>query len=355
MIPAKSLENFLNRNGGMGRRPSDINSHDSKTGIQKINKESEMKEDSKIHVFGNTDNANLEPQAFNNGLVIGYVDEVNGAGGKEIPDFIPTQDELLQIVKYWVKVRLDIVWFYYNTGWTGSSENRLESFADRRIYHIVSLVGEEKVKEAIDEVEMRFREQQHDNMKLWQIFRKGDEAQRETIMQEYERCTSGDPEASARWAFAPGITLTSPPFTDGQSIPDRYTSRGMNISPPLAWGAPPDGTRSLAITMDDLDSSERLFSHWILFNIPHNLRELSEAIPLQAQLPNGSLQGENGYRKIGYFGPGPMSPFHRYGFHIYALDQLLDLEAGISRNQLLNAMEGHVLDEGNLTAISPPL
>lgn len=137
----------------------------------------------------------------------------------------------------------------------------------------------------------------------------------------------------------------------GQSMPDRYTTDGLNISPLLAWSKPPEGTRSLAITMERLDSYPRLTSHWILFNIPPDLRELPEAIPAKEQLPSSFLQGKNDYGKIGYYGPRPTSSLHQYGFHIYALDQRLELIASASRNQLLDAMEGHVLDEGNLTII----
>lgn len=274
------------------------------------------------------------------------VDEEKQKGGKEPVGFIPTQHELLQIAKYWYRREVELQWWFFTTGNADSSEGVW------RIPQIASLVGEEDLRKAIDEVYIEFRDQDYSNMRLWQIFRRGNQAQWDTVLKEYERFEMGGPEATARWAFAPNIVLTSPSFTEGQSMPDKYTSRGLSLSPPLAWSAPPDATRSLAITMDDLDSYPKLFNHWVLFNIAPGLRDLPEAIPPQEQLPNGFLQGENVYGKIGYHGPTPTSPLHRYGFHVYALDQPLDLMAGASRNQLLDAIEGHVLDEGNLTIIS---
>ncbi len=188
----------------------------------------------------------------------------------------------------------------------------LDVFAYRRISQIASLVGEENVQQAIAEVVLQFREHEYNNMRLWQIFQKGDQAQQKAVRHKYQSCVlNGPEEATARWAFAPNMTLSSPSFTECQSIPGRYTSQGLNISPSLAWSAPPDGTQSLVITMHDMDSYKRLISHWMLFNIPPDLRELPEAISLQGQLPSSFLQGENDYGKIGYYGPRSTSPFHR--------------------------------------------
>jgi hypothetical protein len=307
-----------------------------------------MKENGRTVVVGNADNDNIKPMV-GNGFIIGSVDEVNGEGGKEMPSFIPTLDELLQIVKYWFNKRLETDWFFFNTGTTGSSEWRLKVFANRRIAKIASIVGENDVRQAIDEVYGEFREQHSENMRLWQIFRKGDQRQWDVVQDEFNRCLSGGPESTARWAFAPNIVLTSPSFQEGQSIPDKYTLKDLNISPPLSWNPPPGKTKSLAIIMDRLDSP--IVNHWIIFNISPELRELSENVPPQGQLPHGAMQGKNDYMKIGYEGPDKSSSFRRYGLYIYALDQILNLEAGTPKNQLLDAMEGHILDQGNLTVI----
>ena len=104
--------------------------------------------------------------------------------------------------------------------------------------------------------------------------------------------------------------------------------------------------------MDDPDAPGRVFTHWVLFNLPTDSRELPEAVPVQAQLPDGSLQGKNDFRKNGYGGPcPPPGRPHRYQFTLYALDQLLDLEAGASKQQVIDAMQGHILAWGQLTGI----
>jgi len=113
---------------------------------------------------------------------------------------------------------------------------------------------------------------------------------------------------------------------------------------------PPTGTQTFALILDDLDAPGGVFTHWILLNIPSNSRELPEAVPTQAQLASGALQGKNDFGKTGYGGPcPPPGRPHRYQFTIYALDDSLDLEAGASKKQLLDAMQGHVLAQGQLT------
>jgi Raf kinase inhibitor-like YbhB/YbcL family protein len=148
------------------------------------------------------------------------------------------------------------------------------------------------------------------------------------------------------------LSVSSPAFQEGESIPTKYTCEGQNISPLLTWSEPPAGTQSLALIVDDPDAPGRVFTHWVLFNLPADSRELAEAMPVQAQLPDGSLQGKNDGGKLGYIGPCPPpgSP-HRYQFTLYALDQLLDLEAGASKQQVIDAMQGHILAQGQLTGI----
>ena len=146
------------------------------------------------------------------------------------------------------------------------------------------------------------------------------------------------------------LALSSTVFQNGEAIPAKYTCDGQNISPPLSWGEPPQKTQSFALIMDDPDALGGVFTHWVLFNLPSDNCELQEAILAQAQLPNGALQGKNGFRKIGYGGPcPPPGHFHRYRFTIYALDQTLDLKAGVSKKQVMNAIERHILGRGQLT------
>jgi hypothetical protein len=102
--------------------------------------------------------------------------------------------------------------------------------------------------------------------------------------------------------------------------------------------------------VDDADAPGGVFTHWILFNIPIDSRELPEAMPTQAQLPSGALQGKNDFGILGYSGPcPPPGPSHHYRFTVYALDQPLDLKAAASRKQVLDAMKGHILAQGQLT------
>ena len=139
-------------------------------------------------------------------------------------------------------------------------------------------------------------------------------------------------------------------FVDGGIIPAKYTCQGQDISPPLTWSQPSAGTQSFALIMDDPDAPGGVFTHWVLYNVPSDSRELTEAVPSQAQLPSGALQGRNDFGRIGHGGPcPPPGRPHRYQFTLYALDQPLDLKAGASKKQVLNAIQGHILAQGQLT------
>jgi len=144
--------------------------------------------------------------------------------------------------------------------------------------------------------------------------------------------------------------VSSSAFQEGGKIPAKYTCEGQDISPAITWGEPPAETQSFALIMDDPDAPGGVFTHWVLFNLPADSRELPEAMPTQAQLPNGSLQGKNDFGKAGYGGPCPPSGRpHRYQFTLYALDQPLDLKAGASKKPVIDAMQGHILAQGRLT------
>lgn len=144
------------------------------------------------------------------------------------------------------------------------------------------------------------------------------------------------------------IKITSPAFGEGDMIPEKYTCDGIDVSPPLAWASIPEGTKTFALICDDPDAPIGTFVHWVLFNLPSNTNELLENVPHDKELGNGAKQGRNGFRKIGYGGPCPPRGTHRYYFKIYALDTELDLKAGIKKKKLLKAMEGHILDKGQL-------
>lgn len=146
------------------------------------------------------------------------------------------------------------------------------------------------------------------------------------------------------------LSVSSPAFQEGERIPAKYSCEGQDISPPLMWNGVPGGTQSFALIMDDPDAPVGVFTHWVLFNIPPDTRELPEAVPTQSQLPSGALQGKNDFGRIGYGGPcPPPGRPHRYQFTLYALDQPLDLTAGASKKQVLDVMQRHILAQGQLT------
>jgi Raf kinase inhibitor-like YbhB/YbcL family protein len=145
------------------------------------------------------------------------------------------------------------------------------------------------------------------------------------------------------------LELTSTAFQEGATIPKQYTGDGRNVSPPLKWQDAPADTRTLALVCEDPDAPRGTFTHWVVFNLPAESRELSEGVPAEANLPNGTAQGTNDFGKVGYGGPSPPpGKPHRYFFKLYALDRPLDLQPGAASSQLLAAMKGHVLGETQL-------
>ncbi|MEH2076500.1 MAG: YbhB/YbcL family Raf kinase inhibitor-like protein [Nostoc sp.] len=145
------------------------------------------------------------------------------------------------------------------------------------------------------------------------------------------------------------MEIRSPAFFIGNTIPFKYTCDGDNISPPIHWEAAPQETKSFALILDDPDAPNETFTHWIIYNIPADIRELPEAVAKQPKLPSGGLQGENSFGELGFGGPcPPKNGAHRYFFKIYALDQMLDLAAGANKQQLLTAIENHILDKAEL-------
>ena len=144
--------------------------------------------------------------------------------------------------------------------------------------------------------------------------------------------------------------LNSTAFTQGEPIPVQYSCDGDDISPPLSWGDPPAGTQSLALIMDDPDAPGGTWDHWILFNIPPDLRELQDNLPIigKNQDPEAIFVGNNSWGRADYGGPCPPSGTHRYFFTLYALDTTISLLPGATKGQLQDAMEGHILAETEL-------
>lgn len=140
------------------------------------------------------------------------------------------------------------------------------------------------------------------------------------------------------------LQLTSDAFANGQSIPAKFSCVGKNISPALAWTEPPAGTQSFALIVDDPDAPGGTWVHWVLYNIPADVRNLPESFSAQDPVS----VGKNSWGKLSYGGPCPPSGTHRYYFKLYALDSTLSLSPGASKEQLLKAMEGHILAQSEL-------
>ena len=142
--------------------------------------------------------------------------------------------------------------------------------------------------------------------------------------------------------------ISSGAFAQGDSIPTRYSCDGENSSPALAWSNAPDATESFALIFDDPDAPVGTWIHWVVFDIPASTSSLVEAIEPEDTLADGSVHGSNSWDQLGYGGPCPPGGTHRYFFKLYALDTDLGLGVGATKEQVLEAMDGHVLAEAEL-------
>lgn len=143
------------------------------------------------------------------------------------------------------------------------------------------------------------------------------------------------------------FTLTSSAFTHNEMIPSKYTCDGEDISPELKWSNPPADTKSFVLIVDDPDAPSKTFVHWIIFNIPSRSTHLPENTATD-QFISGKTDF-NGATKYG--GPCPPSGTHRYFFKLYALDTMLDLKQGTTKEELLKAMEHHILAQTELIGL----
>ena len=145
------------------------------------------------------------------------------------------------------------------------------------------------------------------------------------------------------------LTLTSPAFQDGDTIPVKHTCDGPDVSPALEWSRAPEGTKSLALICDDPDAPAGTWVHWVLYGIPADSTSLEEGVPKENTVEGIGVQGRNDFRRIGYGGPcPPPGKPHRYFFKLYALDVRPGLKPGAEKKDLEKAMKGHVLAQGQL-------
>jgi Raf kinase inhibitor-like YbhB/YbcL family protein len=147
------------------------------------------------------------------------------------------------------------------------------------------------------------------------------------------------------------IKITSPVFNEGEPIPIRYSCNDVNVSPPLELKYVPNDTKSIAIVLEDPDAPGGLFTHWIIFNLPPETNILPEHIMPRELMDDGSKHGMNSFGLVGYGGPCPPRGTHHFFFKVYALDIKLDLPPLVQRDELLQAMDGHILDQGELMGL----
>jgi Raf kinase inhibitor-like YbhB/YbcL family protein len=142
------------------------------------------------------------------------------------------------------------------------------------------------------------------------------------------------------------LVLKSTVFQNGGEIPRRYTCSGADLSPALNWDGVPPAAHSLALIADDPDAPRGTWTHWVIWNIPAPAKALPEGLPAREVLDSGARQGTNDFNAIGYGGPcPPPGKPHRYFFRLYALDKLLDLKPGATRQELERTMKGRNLSQ----------
>ena len=145
------------------------------------------------------------------------------------------------------------------------------------------------------------------------------------------------------------LAITTTAFSPDRAIPKNYTCDGADTSPDLSWSGAPAVVQSFALIVDDPDAPVGTWTHWLIWNIPAQSSALRKNVSKDETLGDGSRQGRNDFRRIGYGGPcPPPGKPHRYFFKLYALDAKLDLKAGATKNELERAIKGHVLAQGEL-------
>jgi Raf kinase inhibitor-like YbhB/YbcL family protein len=140
------------------------------------------------------------------------------------------------------------------------------------------------------------------------------------------------------------LVVKSPAFENNQLIPVKYTCDGDDVNPPLTIDGVPEGTKSLLLIVDDPDAPSGIWNHWLVWNIPPETRKIEENTA-------PGTEGMSTSRKHDYGGPCPPYGTHRYFFKVYALDTKLGLTANSTKKDVKNAMEGHMLAEGELMGL----
>ena len=153
--------------------------------------------------------------------------------------------------------------------------------------------------------------------------------------------------AEARMSQVAALTISSSAFQNGQPVPQKYSCDGENISPALSWSAGPSQTRCFALVCEDPDAPHGTFIHWVMYNIPSSSTGLPENVKKTDALPDGTRQGKNGAGQMGYTGPcPPPGKLHHYHFKLFALDAMCNVPGTPDRDQLMSAIQGHIIAQG---------
>jgi Raf kinase inhibitor-like YbhB/YbcL family protein len=148
------------------------------------------------------------------------------------------------------------------------------------------------------------------------------------------------------------LILSSPAFEDGEPIPDRYGYTEANVNPPLTIDGVPSEAEALALIVDDPDAKEaagKVWDHWLVWSIPPERTEIPEG-----WTPGTATEGQNDYGEQGYGGPNPPDREHTYRFRLYALDTTIDLPASATKDDLVDALTGHIVDKARLDGTYAP-
>ncbi len=142
------------------------------------------------------------------------------------------------------------------------------------------------------------------------------------------------------------LSLASPVFTNGETIPSKFSCKGENVNPPLIIKGVPEQTKSLVIIMHDPDAPSGDFIHWLVWNISPQIAGIKEN-----SVPNEAVQGTTSFGETMYSGPCPPSGSHRYIFDLYALDDILSTSERTDKDSLMKVMQGHILNQTTLTGL----
>ena len=162
-------------------------------------------------------------------------------------------------------------------------------------------------------------------------------------------CRTGAQPSTAPGVELGSLAVTSRAFAPQHSIPVDYTCDGADRSPPIEWSAPPDGTRSFAVVVDDPDAPAGTFTHFVAYNLPADARGLGEGVDPASV---GGATANNDFNRPGYAGPGPPKrELHRYNFRVFALNAPIDVKGDAKAGAVEEAMSGHVLAQGVLVGV----